>query len=263
MLPPPKRNGWSGWRWLLAGILITSNEQRYDGPSEPGMHEHRMPLIAGNLEKITMGMISMPFVKDTVQADSVVVGNYMTDIDTSAAIMGDIAVKVIGSVCEPNDSIQGPALIPTVDSTIEPSENSAFNGGVVITRRSRIDSVKEFVTDTLTAVHFPTKVDSVKQFLTDTLTTLHLLPKEKLTVYPNPALRGSAVHLSWRTEQGTYQVGLYTTAGVLVLERVLEVSSRTQEDTWEIPVGMAAGIYIIRAVQPGQGGGYTTKLVVQ
>jgi hypothetical protein len=99
--------------------------------------------------------------------------------------------------------------------------------------------------------------------LADTLTTMHLLPKKALTIYPNPAPLGSAIHLSWRTEPGVYQVALYSVAGALIQERVLAVSSQAQVDTWEIPNGVAAGVYIIRAVRPGQIGEYTTKLVVE
>lgn len=257
MLPPPKRNGWSGWRWLLAGILITSNEQHYEGPSKPGVHEHRGGTVADNPEEVILGKISAPpLIGDTVQTDSIV-----TETDTSGIVMGVVMINDIDSVFNPKDTIQGPPL-PTADSSIEPAEDRVFNGGLVISRESSMDTVKQFVADTLTAIDLPSKVDSVKQFLIDTLTTLHILPNSCMKIYPNPAPRGSSIYLSWRTEPGTYRVALYSSAGVLIIDRVVQVNSRTQEDSWEVPGGMAGGVYIIRVTQSGRGGGYTKKLVI-
>ena len=242
LLPPPQRNGWSGWRWLLAGILMTSNDQGHHRPPGQGIHEQRLPPKAGNSEEVVMGMLSTPLVADTTRLDSVVVRDGVTESDAVGVVMGDISMTVIDSVPGPGDSIQASPPVPAADSICEPAESLAFQGGVVITRSS------------------PT--DPVKQFLTDTLTSLHLLPKKELTVFPNPARRGSAVHLSWQKEPGTYQLALYNMAGALIQERVLEVSSRAQVDTWEVPE-MTAGVYIIRAVRPGKTGGYTGKLVIE
>lgn len=248
MLPPPKRNGWSGWRWLLAGILITSNEQHYEGPSKPGIHEHRVQPAAENPEEVILGKVDVPLVVDTVQVD--------------VGVVGALSIIDIDPVFEPKDTIQGPTPLPIVDSSIEDSESVAFIGGILISDNSRKDSVKQFVADTLTAMNFPSKIDSIKQFFIDTLTTLRILPNPCMKIYPNPAPRGSSIHLSWRTEPGTYQVALYSSAGVLIIDRVVQVNSRTQEDSWEMPGGMAGGVYIIRVTQSGRGGGYTKKLVV-
>lgn len=242
LVPPPQRNGWSGWRWLLAGLLMTSNDQGHHRPAGPGIHEHRIPPKADYSEEFVMGMLMMPLIVDTARVDSAVLSSIVTT-DTDEAIMGDISVTVMGSVPGAGDSIQGPPLVSKADSTCEPAESLAFLGGIVITRNSPADSAKQFVTDTLAA--------------------LHLLPKKELTVYPNPAARGTVIHLSWQTEPGTYQVALYSIAGALIQERVLEVSNQSQVDVWEIPTGMAAGIYIIRAIRPGQAGGYSGKLVVE
>jgi len=238
-----QRNGWSGWRWLLAGLLITSNERDGYRPAGQGAEELSIPRKITNAEDVTMGVVVRPLVVDSASVDTVVKGDVVSEICIPGEIMGEVSMKPIDSIPKPGDSIQGPPPVPRADSIAEPVEDLAFNGGIVIYRKDPIDSVK--------------------QFLQDTLTALHILPKRELMIYPNPAVRGSAIRLSWQAEPGTYRVALYSIAGALMQERELDLSSGTQVGTWEIPAGLAAGMYILRVVRPGQAGGYTGKLAVE
>jgi len=99
-----------------------------------------------------------------------------------------------------------------------------------------------------------------QQRVADTLAACHLLPKNELSVYPNPARRGTVTSLSWQTEPGEYQVGMFNIAGALVHQRVVQVVTGGQVDLLEIPGALPAGIYIIRAVRAGGGKVYSRKL---
>ena len=101
-----------------------------------------------------------------------------------------------------------------------------------------------------------------QQRVADTLAACHLLPKKELSVYPNPARRGTATSLSWQTEPGEYQVGMFNIAGALVHQRMVQVVTGGQVDLLEIPGALPTGIYIIRAVRADSGKVYSRKLEV-
>jgi hypothetical protein len=105
-------------------------------------------------------------------------------------------------------------------------------------------------------------VNSWKDRVVDTLSVLNPFPKKKVTVYPNPVRRGAAVSLAWQVEPGTYQVGIFNTAGALCQQHVLHVGSTSQVDLIEIPGSLSAGVYFIRAARAGGGKAITSKLVV-
>ena len=106
-----------------------------------------------------------------------------------------------------------------------------------------------------------TVYDTVREKVTDTLCLLGLLPRKELTVYPNPVRRGMAASLSWEgMEAGEYEVGLFSTAGELVEQRVMMVGGKGQVDLLGIPGSVAAGNYFLRIA--GGGRVVSRKLVV-
>lgn len=105
-------------------------------------------------------------------------------------------------------------------------------------------------------------ISSWKERVTDTLVACRLLPQKELSVYPNPASRGSAISLSWQAEPGEYQVGLFNMAGALIQQRMMEVGTGVQVNLLEIPADLSGGVYIIRAVRAGNGKMYSRKLIV-
>jgi hypothetical protein len=123
--------------------------------------------------------------------------------------------------------------------------------GGIIAEPIAVDTLKETLTDTL------------KKAITDTLTALHLLPEKKCSIYPNPVPRGTAFHISWQTEPGTYQVSLFNISGALIQMRVIEVASPAQTNDWELPPNLSAGVYILRAIRPGQTESYSRKIMVE
>ena len=103
---------------------------------------------------------------------------------------------------------------------------------------------------------------SALQRAKDTLTTCGIIPKKPLSVYPNPVQRGAAVQLSWQTEPGSYLVGIYNLAGVLILQKTLQVNGGPQVDLVAIPAAAAAGVYVLKAVRAGGGKGISPELIV-
>jgi hypothetical protein len=92
--------------------------------------------------------------------------------------------------------------------------------------------------------------------------TLQILPKQALSVYPNPARRGMPVSIAWQTEGGEYSVGLYNTAGALIQQWIKQVANPSQVDLVEIPASLPAGIYFLRTMRAGGTKVNTRKLSI-
>jgi hypothetical protein len=104
------------------------------------------------------------------------------------------------------------------------------------------------------------KTDPWKKTIKDSITTF--LPKKELSVYPNPVRRGGAISLSWQTTPGTYQVGIYNTAGALIRQRTIQVGEAAQVDLVEVPPSLSSGVYLLSAVRTADGKRFTRELVV-
>jgi len=124
------------------------------------------------------------------------------------------------------------------------------------------DSSEEAYAGAIT-VRTITPVDTIKQFVKDTLTALRILPKQVLKIYPNPISRGSTFHLAWQSEPGAYNVRLISVNGALVQSRVVQVGTPSQIDTWEMPGALVAGVYILQVIRPGQTGSFSQKVIVE
>jgi len=111
----------------------------------------------------------------------------------------------------------------------------------------------------LVSIRQVVKTDSLKK-IKDTWTAF--LPKKELSVYPNPVRRGAAISLSWQTTPGTYQVGIYNTAGALIRQRTVQVGEAAQVDLVEVPPSLSSGVYILSAVRTADGKRFTRELVV-
>ena len=118
------------------------------------------------------------------------------------------------------------------------------------------------VTGCVTTVKTRSIVDSLEKKVMDSAAFLGLGVKRELGVYPNPARRGTVVSLSWKVEQGSYQVGLFNSAGALLEQELLEVKDGAQIDLFEIPAVLPGGVYFLRAVKVGGGKEITKKIVV-
>ncbi|MBS1665672.1 MAG: T9SS type A sorting domain-containing protein [Bacteroidetes bacterium] len=105
-----------------------------------------------------------------------------------------------------------------------------------------------------------TRVSRIQKIVRDTLQVF--MPKKELVAYPNPVQRGAAIHLSWKAEEGEYQVGLFNSAGVQILQKQVQLASPSQVDIMEIPASLPGGMYFLRAVKNENGKVYTQKVVV-
>ncbi len=244
---PVQRNGWSGWRWMLAGLVMVSkgsdNRRPVKPPVEARVHGEVEPKIG----------YSAPLVGDTVivtRPESVEMGMLAIvprRVKDSARVQLPAIVR-ISSPESPADT--PPALAP---STIQPPpqrELVGFAGGISVTRYVKIRTI-----DTVT--------DILKQAVVDTLTALNILPKNELTVYPNPVARGGSMQMAWQAEPGKYQLNLLNIGGGLVQQRILEVAGKGQVDQWEVRAGLAAGIYVLRAVKEGGLNSSTREIVLR
>lgn len=243
---PVQRNGWSGWRWVIAGLVMVGKGSESRRPAKP--------LVEARVQG---GVSALREAKDT----DVFTGMIMAEPKME---MGDVAIalrrvkdsaRVRLPAIVPISSLNGPAdtlptLAPPVISPPPERELVGYAGGISVSRCVKIRTI-----DTVT--------DILKQAVVDTLTALNILPKTELSVYPNPVARGGALQMAWQAEPGKYQLTLLNIGGGLVQQRMLEVAGKGQVDQWEVPAGLAAGIYVLRVVKEGVAKSYTREIVVR
>jgi hypothetical protein len=256
---PVQRNGWSGWRWVLAGLVMVGKGSGSGRTVKPAV-EARAPKedTGGKDDRGEVFTGKLAYSTPVVMGDTVITTDpgkaEMDDVfvkpprDRDSAEMGTPAIIRTGSVGDPVDTMQMPP--PPAIQPLPQHKLVGYAGGIVVGV-----CIKKTPIDTVT--------DILKQAVVDTLTALNILPKNELTVYPNPVARGGALQLAWQAEPGRYQLALLNTHGALVEQRMLEVAGKGQVDQWEVPVGLAAGVYFLRVVKEGGANVYTREILVR
>jgi hypothetical protein len=242
---PVQRNGWAGWRWVLASALmfVKPPERGQPRPSERGQ-----PAKVATVERRVMG--------DTVGALRDVTVRMPLRVMEVPKVRKKMARFVRDSVMvwRPPvvrlDSVEGPAVgstMPVMNGVVPGADNAlvGYVGAVVFGRSVTIDTtVLQKVVDTISAWAPWRKEDFV-------------------TLYPNPVERGGTLHLAWLSEEGKYQLAFLNMRGQLIAERVVEVSGAGQVDQWELPIGLAAGVYAVRILKDGSGRVMVREVVVK
>ncbi len=102
----------------------------------------------------------------------------------------------------------------------------------------------------------------LKDLVKDTLAFIGF-PKKELTLYPNPAARGTTVKLSFPPDlSGEYKLELFSANGALLQERLVEWSDKSQTELLNIPASLSAGAYFVKLSHHGTGKIVTRKLMV-
>jgi hypothetical protein len=230
---PVQRNGWSGWRWVLASALMLLRPPEGSKPVKAVGVERRDSTIR----------------KTIIETDGMVV--HTTKRPKVARVVADSFRAWLPSIAK-LDSVKGPGVpgtIPVVNLVMPGagSELVGFLGAVSIVRVRKIG------------------LDSpILQKVVDTVSALNAFRKEDfVTLYPNPVERGGALHLAWLSGEGKYQLTLLSMRGRLVAERLAEVGGAGQVDQWVLPVGLAAGVYVLRMVKDGSGRVDVREVVVR
>ncbi|MBN9381162.1 MAG: T9SS type A sorting domain-containing protein [Chitinophagaceae bacterium] len=238
-MSPVQRNGGKRWQLLLAGLMLTADGSMPHHTDLKGAIHLQLstPPKTDRTEGVLLGAV-MP----QIELDTTV---KVVEVETPGTLMGDISVQI-------EDTIPGVEAPPVDTMDLQKKNISCMPA----------DSPENVFTGEIT-IRQSSPVDTIKQFVKDTLTALRILPKQELHIYPNPVRRESALHLAWQSEPGTYKVNLLSVTGALILARVVEVGSSSQVDTWEMPGGLAAGVYIIQVTRPGQPGGLAQKVIVE
>ena len=246
---PVQKNGRSGWAWVLASALMLAKGSDTGRSMKTGKIEVREPR-ADTDSTVTTGTIAhlgyeQPVIRkegDTSTARRGLATRLVPD--TNRVEMGKMAVAGADPIRPPGDTL--PAVPPGVTKSEEPT---ALDGDIqVCVKTTRF-------TDIL--------ADTVKGIVADTLAALGWRPAPDLNIYPNPASRGGAMHLAWKTEPGQYQLTLMNMRGQLITERISAVGGAGQVDSWEIPASLAAGIYILRVVRQGGTAVCTREIMVR
>jgi len=216
---PVQRNGWSGWRWVLASALMLLR------PPEGGK-----PVKAVGVERRNSTVRTT-----IIETDGMMV--YAMKMKKKAARVVADSVRSWRPSIAKMDSFKGPEALPTIP---------AVDGAVLGTSDSIIYKVGG-------ARFWRVQSDStILEKVADTVSALNIFRKEDfVTLYPNPLERGGALHLAWLSGEGKYQLALLDMRGRLIQERIVEVSANGQVDQWVLPVGLTAGVYVLRMVREG------------
>ncbi len=236
-IPPVQRNGGSGWRWLLTGLLLTADPPARHQPRSVGMvdidrKEKHVQYID---ESITMGI---PFTK-------IVAGKLRPTYfkDSSAPLMGAPKLEIDSSdmaIKPPTDSVALPKAMENGGQELE-----GFVGGISVGVAVKADTIS-----------------LLKQLVADTLATLRILSKKEFSVYPNPVNRGAGLRIEWNATPGSYRLVLYNASGMMMKDKEVEVAGPGQVDSWELPLGITGGSYVIRAVRADGTAAFSRILVV-
>jgi hypothetical protein len=216
---PVQRNGWSGWRWVLASALMMVRPPEGGKPVKTDSVERRDSTIRSTI----------------IETDGMVI-HVEKGRKKMARIVADSVRVWLPSIVR-MDSVEGPEVtggMPMVNEGVKQQPLVGYLGavtaGTVICRRGPDSSILQKVADTVSVLNIFRKEDFV-------------------TLYPNPVERGGALHMAWLSEGGSYQLTLLDMRGRLVAERLVEVGGAGQVDQWVIPVGLAAGVYVLRITE--------------
>ena len=242
-LTPPQKNKLPGWPLLLTGIFLTHDKTMPHYPVEQTTHE-QLPSQKQDQYTARLGF-SIPNVVDTIPNDTLI---------STSFVKGELAM----------------VYPDTIEKTNLDSTNTNMTDTTIKTDTTSLPPTEEVIAGMISCPR-PSTIDTLKQLLTDTLSALRLLPQKQpptptnneLTIYPNPVQRGIPFRLAWQTDPGKYQISLFSSSGTLIQQRMIDISDTKQVSDWRLPTNAPAGIYIIRAIQPGQTRVYARELVVQ
>ncbi|HEV3323985.1 MAG TPA: T9SS type A sorting domain-containing protein [Puia sp.] len=254
-----QRNGWSGWRWVLAGLVMVSKGSESRRAVKPavevrapkgdtGRKDDRGEVFTGKLGysiPVVVGDTVITVRPGRAEMDEVAIALRQ---ERDSVQMGTPAIVRMDSASDPAGTI--PVTVPSAIQPLPQRELVGYAGGIVVgvcIKKTPIDTVTDFL----------------KKAVVDTLTALNILPKNELMVYPNPVARGGALQLAWQMEPGKYQLTLLNVSGALVEQRLLEVAGKGQVDQWVVPVGLAAGVYFLRVVKEGGADVYIREILVR
>ena len=265
---PLIRNGWSGWRWLLAGAILTSDGMAIEHQINKTAQLTKSSVRSKDeVETVVLGGLAplhndVRIIPDTANFAQMGAPAYITTTECTSTV-GELVV-------EP------PPLPPPIDTVRSDSANidSTYDHvltGVIIAQDSRYIGEDSVETDTSaldTSATRSSTLATLKQFVTDTLSKFNLLPSSRISapaIYPNPMSRGAAFTIAWPAEPvtGRYTIGLYNMEGILIQSREINIDAPSQSIQWSLPSGIPAGTYIVRGMQQGRTVVFSNKLVVE
>jgi len=230
-----RRNGWSGWKWLVASALMWVRPPEGGKPAKPAVAERKVvSQPSGEAQSISAGMVLHVGKRP---------GRKMRDLSKPdwkfvPAKMESVAPREVPPIRAD--------LVPR-ESKREESKLEGFAGAVVVGAIVK----RRYTSGILT------------KLVADTMSSLNIFKKEDfLTLYPNPIGRGETMHLAWLSDAGKYQLALMNMRGQMVDTREAEIGGHGQVDQWTLPTSLAAGVYVLRIIKAGSGRVEAREIVV-
>ncbi len=133
--------------------------------------------------------------------------------------------------------------------------NTQLLGEVVVTGLVR-SKRSSYMGDAVAMIQEVTVLDTAKTVIQK------LLGKEMFSLFPNPAVRGTAVKILFR-KSGKYTLTLFDNNGKLYTENNFEIQSDKQLYSFQLSNDIAAGNYFIKAVNNISQNQFVEKLIIQ
>jgi len=264
--PPERKSPWRYWHYLIAGLLFSSEVSAQTKPTTVPMTQQISPnqedrIVIGKIKAGTEPKPSTDSIRGRVvdanghpvvyatikynKAHSVVsdANGYFSIAANAVRKQDTLFITAVGykSVSIPvaqwghTDQIQ---LIPM------PMVEVVAGGISVVTVRKR-----KPLGDTISIFY-------------DTLAAIGII-KNPLTIYPNPASKGSSVTVSASLDQtGTYTIQLFSISGTLMETTQVNGAPKTPTFSINIPANLTPGTYIVRLSHPALTKCYTQEIVV-
>ena len=140
----------------------------------------------------------------------------------------------------------------TIERTIQSSEKN-----INITMKLQPAALGEIV-----VVGYTVRYESVKPIDTVKTAIKKILSIPAFKVYPNPAIRGSTIHLEIK-QAGEYQLYLLDDQSRLIKAEEINIDSEKSSTSITIPSNIAAGIYYVRLIDEQKKKSYTEKIIIQ
>jgi hypothetical protein len=272
LIPQPERNnGRLGlWRYLLAGLLLSSEVSAQTRPAGPPVSQRDSirPDEVRTVGKISVRPLPHPpkrQLPDTLRGRLVdsADGKPVSYASITAGRYRGVVVDTGGYFAIPRSAIADGYTLTisrvgyrtiVIDATktwmdggeqvITLALNELVLGGAVaiVTRRTRSKKIVSLLQDSLAFTG---------------------LTKSALTVYPNPVSRGASITISMRLdEQGAYTAQLFSISGVLIETIKVEGSEKSKDVRMNIPPTVVAGTYFVRLSHPALKKVYTQQVLV-
>jgi hypothetical protein len=265
--PPERQPWWPGrWRYLLAGLLFSSEVSAQQQPAAPPISQYdRASRVATN-SSTNVNSIEGPTAAatDTIRGQVIGVNDKLpipfATIKYTAH--NGVAVDADGNFFLLRKWLGNNTILVISAIGYQPLEVDLQKSDVALTGQKLLVAMLTQQTTGMVEVTVVKKPKRVVQIIRDTLAAVGFVEKT-LTVYPNPVNRGGSVTIGIRLDSpDTYTVQLYSLTGTLVAAMEVAGNQGSKDVLMNIPPTATPGNYFLRLSRRRGNNVQTRQLVI-